>query len=266
MDAGRAYDAAHPAEYDAVIDRITPQTLATLLYTSGTTGRPKGVELVHDCWLYEAEAIDELDLLREDDLQYLWLPLSHSFGKVLEGAQVRIGFVTGHRRPRRQARREPRRGEADVRGRRAARLREGPQQGRDRRAGGGRPEADAIFNWAMSASATRSRSSQQGGQEPDGLARAASTRSPTPSCSRSCATGSAGGCGSSSRVGAPLSREVAEFFHAADILIAEGYGLTETSAASFVNVPRPDRRPSSAPSARRCRAPRSRSPRRTARS
>ena len=36
----------------------------------------------------------DLGLLGEDDLQFLWLPLAHSFGKVLEAAQLRIGFST----------------------------------------------------------------------------------------------------------------------------------------------------------------------------
>ena len=75
---GRAWDAAHPGEIERGLEAVGPGSLATLIYTSGTTGKPKGVELPHDCWLYEAEAIDELGLLRADDVQYLWLPLSHS--------------------------------------------------------------------------------------------------------------------------------------------------------------------------------------------
>jgi long-chain acyl-CoA synthetase len=81
----------------AVTDRIAgvrPENLASLIYTSGTTGRPKGVRLPHSAWVYEAGAIAALDLLHADDLQLLWLPLSHSFGKVLLVVQLAIGFPT----------------------------------------------------------------------------------------------------------------------------------------------------------------------------
>src|SRR5690606_34658714 len=89
---GREHDEAHPELYEATIAGIEPTHLATLIYTSGTTGRPKGVELLHDCWVFTAEGIDDLGLIGPEDHQYLWLPLSHSFGKVLETAQLRIGF------------------------------------------------------------------------------------------------------------------------------------------------------------------------------
>ena len=73
---------------------LKPSYLATLIYTSGTTGKPKGVELTQDNWVYEAEAIDEIKLLTQSDVQFFWLPLAHSFGKVLEVAQLKIGFQT----------------------------------------------------------------------------------------------------------------------------------------------------------------------------
>ena len=73
---------------------VQPEHLATLIYTSGTTGRPKGVELPHRCWTYIAAGAEAIGILRPDDLQYLWLPLSHSFGKMLAAVQLRIGFPT----------------------------------------------------------------------------------------------------------------------------------------------------------------------------
>jgi long-chain acyl-CoA synthetase len=79
----------------AVTDRIAevgPGHLATLIYTSGTTGRPKGARLVHDNWSYEGAAVDSIGILRDDDVQYLWLPLSHVFGKMLLALQLTIGF------------------------------------------------------------------------------------------------------------------------------------------------------------------------------
>ena len=71
-----------------------PDQLATLIYTSGTTGRPKGVRLLHQAWVYEGEAIKAQDILDETDLQFLWLPMAHSFGKVLLSTQLACGFAT----------------------------------------------------------------------------------------------------------------------------------------------------------------------------
>ena len=91
---GREYLDAHPTSVDDVISAIGPEDLATLIYTSGTTGRPKGVRLVQDCWTYEGAAVEAYDIISADDLQYLWLPLSHVFGKALIAIQLYIGFTT----------------------------------------------------------------------------------------------------------------------------------------------------------------------------
>jgi long-chain acyl-CoA synthetase len=91
---GRTWDGAHPGGFEAAAGAAGPSDLATLIYTSGTTGRPKGVELPHDCWLFEIESIGSLDLLGPSDLQFLWLPLSHVFGKVCVTLGIGFGFPT----------------------------------------------------------------------------------------------------------------------------------------------------------------------------
>ena len=91
---GAQHLAAHPSAVDDVVAAVRPDHLATLIYTSGTTGRPKGVELPHRCWTYLGAGAEAIGILRTDDLQYLWLPLSHSFGKMLAAVQLQIGFPT----------------------------------------------------------------------------------------------------------------------------------------------------------------------------
>jgi long-chain acyl-CoA synthetase len=91
---GDEYLAEHPDVIREKAEAISPDQLATLIYTSGTTGRPKGVRLRHRSWVYEGAAIQAQDILSEDDLQFLWLPMAHSFGKVLLSAQLACGFAT----------------------------------------------------------------------------------------------------------------------------------------------------------------------------
>lgn len=73
---------------------VKPDQLATLIYTSGTTGRPKGVELAQSNWGYIGAAVDGIGVINEDDVQFLWLSLAHVFGSVLLAAQLQVGFLT----------------------------------------------------------------------------------------------------------------------------------------------------------------------------
>ncbi len=94
LDRGRAYGREHPDAVKKATDATGPDTLATLIYTSGTTGQPKGVELLHRAWTYLAVAVQSMSFIDMDDVQFLWLPLSHVFGNCLLFIQLQIGFST----------------------------------------------------------------------------------------------------------------------------------------------------------------------------
>ena len=231
---GAQHLAADPTTVTTRVQATRPDQLATLIYTSGTTGRPKGVRLSHECWVYEGVSVDSAGLLTPEDVQYLWLPLSHSFGKVLLAAQVATGSaaaVDGRVdriidnlavvSPTFMAA-APRIFEK-VRGRVVSMAEE---------EGGPRLR---IFTWAMRVGREVSQR-RLAGQQPGALLMAqhavadrlvfAKLRARFGGRLRFLVSGSAA-----------LSRDVAEFFHAAGILILEGYGLTETSAGTFVNRP-----------------------------
>lgn len=91
---GRRHLLSNPDAVRAAVDAVRPDDLATLVYTSGTTGRPKGVELTHGNWLYLGAAAASEKFIDQDHVHFLWLPLSHVFGKLLLAAQYEIGFVT----------------------------------------------------------------------------------------------------------------------------------------------------------------------------
>jgi len=73
---------------------VRAEDLAAVIYTSGTTGRPKGVELPHDCWVFEAASIETSQTIGPRDVQFLWLPLAHVFGKVCVTLGIGFGFPT----------------------------------------------------------------------------------------------------------------------------------------------------------------------------
>jgi long-chain acyl-CoA synthetase len=229
---GEEHLAAHPGAVDERIDGITPDRLATIIYTSGTTGRPKGVRLLHNTWCYQGAAVQAIDILGEDDLQYLWLPLAHVFGKQLLILPLQIGFPTA------------------VDGRidkivdnlavvkptfmaAAPRIFEkayGRIQMMMEGEGGVKLK---LFRWSERVGA-RVSELRADGRNPAGLLKAeyaiadklvlSKIRDRFGGRVRFFISGSAA-----------LNRDLGKWFDSMGMLIAEGYGLTETSSAAFVN-------------------------------
>jgi long-chain acyl-CoA synthetase len=94
IQRGSGYLGKHPECVKDTVASLRSDQLATLIYTSGTTGRPKGVRLPHGCWSYMAGAVARTGLVNSEDVQYLWLPLAHVFGKMLTAGQIQLGHVT----------------------------------------------------------------------------------------------------------------------------------------------------------------------------
>ncbi|WP_053912494.1 AMP-dependent synthetase/ligase [Streptomyces sp. SCSIO 75703] len=220
------------------VGELTRDRLATLIYTSGTTGRPKGVRLPHDCWSYMAKAIAATGLCTGEDVQYLWLPLAHVFGKVLTSGQIEVGHVTA------------------VDGRvdkiienlpvvqptymaAVPRIFEKVYNGVAAKARAGGAAKYKIFQWAAGVAREYAKATQDSfrrtgtAKAPVGLAAKhkvadalvyAKIREAFGGRLRACVSGSAA-----------LAPEIGYFFAGAGIHILEGYGLTESSAASFVN-------------------------------
>jgi long-chain acyl-CoA synthetase len=77
---------------------LTLDSLATIIYTSGTTGRPKGCELTHRNFLYDATATTEgLDeLFGPDQSTLLFLPLAHVFARIIQVGCMQNRVRMGH--------------------------------------------------------------------------------------------------------------------------------------------------------------------------
>jgi long-chain acyl-CoA synthetase len=77
LELGARYDRDHPDAYDRLVEIAQPCDLAILVYTSGTTGPPKGAMLSHRNILFQLGYSDFLTAPREGDQQLSFLPLSH---------------------------------------------------------------------------------------------------------------------------------------------------------------------------------------------
>ena len=205
---------------DAEPEPVGEDDLATLIYTSGTTGPPKGCMLTHKNLVTAALGVKD-DMEDETDTVLLFLPLAHSFARIVHHSAARLGSTVAL--------------VADVARVPEALQRTGPTilpavprvyekihanaLGQIERSS---PLKRAIGRWALRVGATKSPASLQG-RIADALV-FAKVRERLGGRLRLGVSGAA-----------PLSVDVLEFFHSLNMLVVEGYGLTETASSLSVN-------------------------------
>jgi long-chain acyl-CoA synthetase len=94
QQTGREFDRAHPAFFDDSIAAGRPDDLAVMLYTSGTTGKPKGVSLTHGAFIAAATGAAQFDRLGPDEEVLSYLPMAWVGDNLFSSAQaLTVGFT-----------------------------------------------------------------------------------------------------------------------------------------------------------------------------
>jgi long-chain acyl-CoA synthetase len=224
-----------PEEVGRRLDTIGPDDLATLVYTSGTTGPPKGCMLTHENLLFTTRSYVQQLGFNETHSLYQFLPLAHVLARVAQAvalsAGARIIYWTGDASKIIDELGEtapthfpavPRLYEK-LHGVVTGRMADGPAAQR------------VLFERALRIAA-RARPQIRRGRQPDLLTDLEYRLADRFVLSR--VRAAFGPCLEMGLVGAaPVARELLEFFDACGVLVLEGYGLTETCAAATVNTP-----------------------------
>jgi long-chain acyl-CoA synthetase len=229
--AGGAEVAA--AEVGKRVDATTPADLASIIYTSGTTGRPKGCELTHGNFLAEVfEIVNGLDdLFNERSSTLLFLPIAHVFGRVVEIGSIATGTTLGHT--------------ADI-----ANLVRDLGEFRPRFVLSVPRVFEKVYNTAKQHAQAERKGKIFARAEKVAIAYSESldTRGPGLALKLEHAVfdklvysklkaALGGRCVAAISGGAPLGARLGHFFRGMGVTIYEGYGLTETTAGVFVNMP-----------------------------
>ena len=221
-------------ELDRRREAVTPTSVATVIYTSGTTDHPRGCSLTHGNFMFEVDAaLSALAGLfeRRDSSTLLFLPLAHVFARVIQVGAVKAGVRLGHAPDVKTLASElstfeptfllavPRVFEKL--------FNDASQDARINGRGG-------AFDKAVATAIAYSKAVEEGG--PGLLLRTRHALVDKLVYTR-IRRALGGQCTQAISGGAPLGERLGHFYRGVGVQILEGYGLTETTAAVTVNRP-----------------------------
>ena len=233
---GRENAEVHKSTLAERVASTMPADVASIVYTSGTTGPPKGVVQTHGNHIAAVTASTKATPVQDGWVHLLFLPLAHSFARMESFLGIAHGMTTAFAENLDKLRDNL----PEVRPHllfSVPRVFEKVYAGVLATAEAGSPTKRKIFHWAVSVGREVSRHQQRGQPVPTGLEIKRKIAHKLVFSKLHARLG--GRLQWAVSGGAPLARDIAEFFHAAGILLLEGYGLTETCPALTFN--RPDR-------------------------
>jgi long-chain acyl-CoA synthetase len=233
---GIAFAHEHPGALDEAADAVGEDDLYTYIYTSGTTGLPKGCMIRHRNYYSMTSSIERIeDLGLDEDLMLLYLPLAHNFGRLMALWGAYAGFTIAFcSDPYAVADALPQVRPTLLPS--VPRLYEKAHTAITSKLEAASGPRRRLADWALGVGRRVSALRQRGELLPPALAlqhRIADRLVYSKVKER---------FGGRLRIGisggAPLAKEIGELFHALDMLILEGWGLTECTTAATVNRPR----------------------------
>ncbi len=210
------------------------EELATIIYTSGTTGEPKGAMLTHSNLFHQIDTVDAYFDVGPEDRSLCFLPLSHVFERSWSYYIFHSGAVNHYMDDHKLVREYMEEVKPTVMVS-VPRLFEKIYSGANEKLRKASPIKKVMFRWSMGVGRDYNNMRTEG-KEPGSILSLKYKLADKLVLSKLRAI--VGGdkkffaCG-----GAPLLKEIGEFFLSAGVLVCEGYGLTETSPIISFNRP-----------------------------
>jgi long-chain acyl-CoA synthetase len=221
--------------WEALYSSVSKDDICTFIYTSGTTGPPKGCIISHGNYRAMLDMVNDVSVIEDEDVAYLYLPLAHSFALLIQFGTFDLGTTLAYWE------RDPLKILPNLAELKPTYFPSVPRifekiytaatSGIEKEGGAKK----AIFNWAIKVGA-KMREAERSGRKPGFLLQRqyafadkqvlSKIRNLFGGRIRLAVSGAA-----------PINPEILRFFDAAGVLVLEGWGMTETSTAATISTP-----------------------------